>query len=384
MKYGMWAYPWDLIDEGPESVAEDLLELGIDRLYLAANYHTVEAFSPHNPVRKTLFADAGAYFQPQHQYGELSPVPPSVMEDDDWVATVMDSLQDSELEVNGWAVGCHNSVLGRKFDEYAITTPFGDPLVFGLCPSNPPVQEYLTRMLVELDDRFSFEDVLLETFHYFHGSGWGWHHDKFHTDIGELGEFLLGLCFCDECRSRATAEGVDVESARDTSQDTIVQLAEGEMSSDVSPKEWLEEHPPVEAYSTVRQRTLEEFYRELSLEVDADLGGFIGMLGVDNSWMHGMNLERLRDHVDFFTVMSYREDVSDAVSAYEAASERTSPTPVRAGVLPGHPLIHDSETVEEHVAGLKAAGPDEITFYNYGLLPERNLEWIRNAIDAAE
>lgn len=384
MNYGMWAYPWDLVDEGTDSVAEDLLDMGIDRLYLAANYHTVEAFSPHNPVRKTVFADAGAYFQPEHEYGEIEPIPPSTMGDEDWVATVMDDLEDSALEVNAWVVGCHNSTLGMKFDEYAIESPFGDPLVFGLCPSQPAVQEYLTKLLTEVTQRFSFGDVLMETFHYFHGTGWGWHHDKFHTDIGSLGEFLLGLCFCDECRERAAAEGVDVESARSTCQDTIVKLAEGDLDSEVEPTEWMEEHPDVDAYSTVRQGTLEEFYRDLNSTVDADLGGFVGMLGVDTSWMHGMNLESLREHVDFFTVMSYREEAEDAIDAYETAAQRTDPTPVRAGVLPGHPLIHDGDTVAEHVSGLKAADPDEITFYNYGLLPERNLNWIEQAIGAAE
>ncbi|MDR9381481.1 MAG: hypothetical protein RI560_07400 [Natronomonas sp.] len=384
MQYGMWAYPWDLVDEGSESVADDLLEMGIDRLYLAANYHTVEAFCPHNPVTKTVFADAGAYFQPQHDYGEIAPVPPSTMGEDDWVATVVDDLEDSALEVNAWVVGCHNSVLGTEHEEYAITTPFGDPLAFGLCPSQPAVRDYLTRLLTEVTGRFSFGDVLLETFHYFHGSGWGWHHDKFHADIGDLGEFLLGLCFCDECRERAAADGVDVDAAQSTCQETIVRLAEGELGSEGSPSKWVADHPTVDAYASVREGTLEEFYQELNETVDADLGSFIGMLGVDTSWMHGMNLERLREHVDFFTVMSYREEAADAVEAYETAAARTDPTPVRAGVLPGHPLIHDGDSVEAHVAELKAAGPDEITFYNYGLLPERNLDWIGKAIAALE
>jgi hypothetical protein len=380
----MWAYPWDLVDEGSESVADDLLEMGIDRLYLAANYHTVEAFCPHNPVRNIVFADAGAYFRPQHDYRKIHPVPPATMGQEDWVATVMNDLEDSPLEVNGWVVGCHNSVLGTEHEEYAITTPFGDPLVFGLCPSQSAVRDYLTRLLIEVTDRFAFEDVLLETFHYFHGSGWGWHHDKFHADIGDLGEFLLGLCFCDECRERAAADVVDVDAAQSMCQETVVRLAEGELDSESSPSEWVAEHPTVDAYASIREDTLEEFYRDLDATVDADLGGFIGMLGVENSWMHGMNLERLREHVDFFTVMSYREKAADAVEAYETAVSRTDPTPVRAGVLPGHPLIHDGVTVENHVSELAAAGPEEITFYNYGLLPERNLDWIRKAIAAVE
>jgi hypothetical protein len=134
----MWAYPWDLVDEGSDSVADDLIEMGIDRPHLAANYHTVEAFCPLNPVRKTVFADAGAYFQPQHDYGEIAPVPPSTMGEDDWVATVVDDLEDSALDVGALVVGCHNSVLGTEHEEYAIARPFGDPLDSGCVPHNPP------------------------------------------------------------------------------------------------------------------------------------------------------------------------------------------------------------------------------------------------------
>jgi hypothetical protein len=144
------------------------------------------------------------------------------------------------------------------------------------------------------------------------------------------------------------------------------------------------DHPTVDAYASVREGTLEEFYRELNETVDTDMGGFIGMLDVGTSWMHGINLERLREHVDFFSVMSYREEAADAVETYETAAIQTDPTLVRAGVLPGHPLIHDGDNFEAHVAELKARGLEEITFYNYGLLRERNLDWIGEAVAAVE
>ena len=50
------------------------------------------------------------------------------------------------------------------------------------------------------------------------------------------------------------------------------------------------------------------------------------------------------------------------------------------GVLPGHPAIHDEATVVDVVDGLRAAGVPRVSFYNYGLLPDRSLEWIGSAV----
>lgn len=62
MEFATWAYPWDLIDEGIETGANRLVEMGITEINLATNYHTVQTFNPHNPKRKTFFARANAYF----------------------------------------------------------------------------------------------------------------------------------------------------------------------------------------------------------------------------------------------------------------------------------------------------------------------------------
>lgn len=380
MDIGMWAYPWDIVDKGPEKAVEELVDIGIDTLYVAANYHTVESFSSHNPERKTFFADSNAYYQPNGDYGELSPITNPRMGDEDWVREVSDEVADSPLELNAWVVGCHNTNLGMRNEQLALESPFEDRLVFGLCPSQPAVQSYLRNMLTDLDSNYPFEDFLLETFHYFHGSGWGWHHDKFHTDIGDLGEFLLGLCFCDECQQRAREKGVPVDEARELSRQTIVQLAEGEMDPDTSPAEWLERNEAVEAYSDVRKETLTSLYREFASETDADLGAFIGMKGVDNSWMHGLDLESLQEPLDYFTLMDYMPETSQVIDTYEDTTDRIRDVPVRAGLLPGHPIVDSKERAIDQIVALHDAGAGEATIYNYGLLPERNLGWVKEAI----
>lgn len=385
MQFGMWAYPWDIVDKGPETVVEELVDVGVDSLYVAANYHTVESFSSHNPERKTFFTDAGAYFQPEQSYGDIAPAVNPEMEDagEDWIEQIADAVEESSLQFNAWVVGCHSSTLGMEYEDYALKSPFGDRLAFGLCPTQPAVQEYLTTMLSDID-RYGFEDVLLETFHYFHGSGWGWHHEKFHTDIGELGEYLLGLCFCDECQENAAEAGVDVKAARERSQNAILQLAEGKLDSEISPKEWLEDNEAIKEYSEVRKETLNNLYPELASATDAGIGGFIGMKGVDNSWMHGLDLETLQDTVDYFTLMDYMPDTEEVVDTYEATTDQITSAPVRAGILPGHPIVDTEEAVIDQIAALSEIGADEITIYNYGLLPERNLDWVKTAINTVE
>lgn len=381
----MWAYPWDIVDKGATNVIEELSDLGIDKLYVAANYHTVESFSPHNPERKTYFTDAGAHFRPEKEYGDLSPAvnPDMQRYDQDWLEQISEAVKDSPIQLNTWVVGCHSTTLGMKHDDLSITSPFGDSLVFGLCPSQPAVQEYLKTMLSDID-RYDVDEMLLETFHYFHGSGWGWHHDKFHADIGELGEYLLGLCFCEECMETAADADVDVDSARKQSKKTIIQLAEGRIDSNISPADFIEEHKEIKAYSEARKETLNSLHKKLISTTDADLGSFIGMKGVDNSWMHGLDLETLQHTMDYFTLMDYTPDVDKAVDTYQMTTNQIDSAPIRPGILPGHPIVNTEEEVKNQVHALHDAGAEEITIYNYGLLPEKNLSWIGQAIESVK
>ncbi|WP_137290623.1 hypothetical protein [Natronorubrum halophilum] len=380
MTFATWAYPWDLLDTGVESVAEQLLELGITEINLATNYHTVQTYLPHNPERRTFFARSSSYFQPGEMYGDLEPVPNERMGDDDWLAVIDRELADTEVSLNSWTVGCHNSRLGMSRPEYALRNAFGDPLVFGLCPSRSAVQEYLLALLADLDDRAAFERIELETFNYFYGTGYGWHHDKFHARLGALGEFLFGVCFCDDCRANARQTGVDADAVAETVRSTVDAISAGEFPHDVDVGGWLREHPEVGAYIDVRIDTLTDLYRRLAAVVeDAELSAYVGMKGVENSWMHGLDLRALSDSLDYVTVMAYRETREETVDCLQLTRELVD-LPVHVGVLPAHPYVHDEATVGDIVDGLVENDTDRVSFYNYGLLPERNLDWIGSSI----
>jgi hypothetical protein len=382
MQFALWAYAWDLLDEGMSDVVGRLRELGITELNLATNYHHVQAFTPHNPERRTFFAEASSYFQPGEGYGTLEPIPNETMGDADWVAEIAAELAGTAVSLNSWTVGVHNSRLGMRHPEATIENAFGDDLVFGLCPSNPAVQTYLRTLVADLADRNQFERIELETFDYFYGTGFGWHHEKFHARLGTLGEFLFGLCFCSDCRGHAADEGVDVDRARSVVRETVDGIVAGDVPHDAAVGAWLRAHPAVSGYVDAREETLTALYRDLDRAAgSASLGSYVGLLSVGRTWMQGVDLHALADSVDYYTVAAYESSREAAVDCLHEADALTPEIPLHAGVLPAHPVVEDGDTLAAIVDGLVEAGTPRISFYNYGLLPERNLYWIADATE---
>lgn len=374
MEFAIWTYPWDLLDEGVESAAKGLMDRGIDEINLATNYHTVQGFLPHNPERRTFFAHASAYFQPGNRYEDLSPVPNERMDDVCWLTMIADRLPDG-LGLNSWTIGCHNSRLGMQHPDCTLTSPHGDDLVFGLCPSNPRVQQYLVDLVADLDGRNLFDRIELESFDYFHGSGFGWHHQKFHTDVGDLGEFLFGICFCEYCRERAADAGVDVERARKRCKETVDDLATGRLSTGIDPAAWVRTHPAVDDYLAIRTETLAEVFAEIRAVTDAEIG-YYPLLSPERAWMHGVDFDQLAEYVDYFVAIAYESTPADARTTIQTADALTPDIPLHAGVLPGYPHIQDGASAREVINTTIDAGAERISVYNYGLLPDRNLDWV--------
>ena len=378
MEFAMWAYPWDVRDEGIDAVSTRLQEIGIDELNLATNYHSVQAFSPHNPGRKTHFAHASSYFFPDGQYGELQPMPYEGMETD-WVNSI--TAANEKLKLTSWTIGCHNSRLGMARPEVTLTSPYGDNLIFGLCPSQPAVQQYLRGLIADIASRDTFERIELETFDYFYGTGFGWHHQKIHAELGTLGEFLFGLCFCDHCREHAAAEGMNVDRTRKIVVNALDDIIAGTLPSDAVPEQWLREHPSVRDYVAIREDTLTALYAELAAAAgETPLGYYLGTPEPGREWMAGVDIQRLADHINYYCLPAYESTPADVLDAYRRIDDLDPGVPIHVGLLPGHPAIHDAETLSRIADGLRTEAVPRVSFYNYGLLPDRSLEWVESAI----
>src|SRR5689334_8949254 len=72
----MYAYPWDLADEGVADVVARVTALGLDTITLAGAYHAGKFLRPHGRSGRVYFPDDGTvYFTAEPlRYGSVTPV----------------------------------------------------------------------------------------------------------------------------------------------------------------------------------------------------------------------------------------------------------------------------------------------------------------------
>ena len=119
------------------------------------------------------------------------------------------AANDRGMSVNAWAVFLHNDRLGFTHPECATQNAFGDRYLTDLCPSNPEVRAYASALASDIA-RYEISTILAESLH-FHGLAHGYHHERYFEELGTVGIYLLGLCFCAHCLESARRTGVDAE-----------------------------------------------------------------------------------------------------------------------------------------------------------------------------
>ncbi len=116
------------------------------------------------------------------------------------------------MQTNAWTVFLHSDSLGFEHPGCATQNAFGDRYLTDLCPANPDVRAFATALTSNLA-RYGVSNIFAESLHY-HGLGHGYHHERYFEDLGPVGTFLLGLCFCEHCLAAADRDGIDGEAVR--------------------------------------------------------------------------------------------------------------------------------------------------------------------------
>src|SRR3712207_2213284 len=224
METSMLAFATDLHDEGLDAVLGNVQErAGVDGLTLAVAYHDARDLFPHNPVHKVRYLEGGAvFFSPDEALYEGLKLQPHVSElarSGDPLGDLCAAAANRGLRANAWAVFLHNDRLGFVHPECATQNAFGDRYLTDLCPSNPDVRAY-ARTLASDIARYDVSTILSESLH-FHGLGHGYHHERYFEELGAVGVYLLGLCFCDHCLEAARRRGVDAEKVHRSVRDEL-------------------------------------------------------------------------------------------------------------------------------------------------------------------
>ena len=59
------------------------------------------------------------------------------------------------------------------------------------------------------------ESLCFGNFGHFHG------HDKIGVELGDTGQFLMSLCFCENCRAKATEANIDIDRVASRTRDLL-------------------------------------------------------------------------------------------------------------------------------------------------------------------
>src|ERR671933_238846 len=232
MQTSMLTFATDLHDEGLDVVLGNVQQrAGVDGLTLAVAYHDAPDLFPHNPLHKVRYLEGGAvFFRPDESRYEDLQLQPHVAE----LARTVDPLDDlctaageRGMDVNAWVVFLHNDRLGFAHPECSTQNAFGDRYLTDLCPSNPEVRAY-ARALASDVARYRVSTIFAESLH-FHGLTHGYHHERYFEELGPIGIYLLGVCFCTHCLAAARRAEVDVETVHRSVRDELERrLLEGE------------------------------------------------------------------------------------------------------------------------------------------------------------
>lgn len=374
MSTSIWCYLWDLVDGGIEHTLDEIQEDGLDGVSVATVYHSVEHLRIHG-VRPFIYheRDASLYFAPQRSLytkTKLKPKVSPIARKGNPLKKVGAECQRRGLVLNSWTVGTHNSYLCRQRPDCAERNVFGDPSATGLCPSNPDVRAYLLALLSDLTTNYPIRTVELESF-LFEGFPHFHTHEKIGIPFGETDRFLLGLCFCDSCQRYGKKSGADVAAVKKSVRRTLEKVFAVGMTTKLPLNEFVARAKVLHPYLAGREETTLALMAELREACKARLV-FMHYL---NRWTGGYQLGDIARHFDAIMLLCYGTPKETKLSI-----KRTHGAQLHVGFQAYPPVTTDARTLAEQVRTARRLGVNDMNFYNYGIMPRRNLSWIKAAL----
>ncbi len=377
----MWIYLWDLVDEGYEPVMRKLLDNRLTGISMATAYHAGKFLEPHNPKRKVVFLEDGTvYFKPNLKtYGRIQPRLNSLVNAGEGLEAAKKVADKLGLTTRAWVVCCHNTPLGILYPDVACEDAFGDKLYHNLCPSNEDVRRYI-RSLVSDVASLGVDAIELEALQ-FQGYTHGYHHELEAIELNVTARFLLGLCFCPACMKRATASHLDLAPVRRFTQQTLEKWFSDPARAEAAypaidrlPSDLFE--PMLEWRKAVVSSCLEE------LKNEAGTVSLRQMVGLDPlaEKIAGIDPVSSSRTTGGILALGYVKDGVALRKPVESLQASVGTGRITLGLQVGLPKSGGRKEFLEKMSTARKLGITSFNFYNYGLIPLQNLQWINEAL----
>ena len=392
MHLSMWTYPWDIQDQGLETLAADLVgRAGLNTVSMATSYHAGRFLQPRSPQQKAYFPEDGTiYFRPDEslwQGKEIQPlVAQNLIERGDMLEALTRARATTGLKVSCWTVCLHNTRLGTLHPGHVTRNAFGNANYYNLCPSSPAARDYVVTLVRDITVNYKPDMLELESPN-FMGYAHEHHHEKDGVGLNAEDDFLLSLCFCDHCTARAQKAGVPVEAARKTVARFIAETCERavpERQFADFPDAGIDAfraYPELHAFLAWRTEPVTSLIGEI--KAAADPSTRIVLIDLKDAWLGGVDLDAVGKLCDGAILCCYDmtpEAVGDVIRTGRAilGPEKF----LGLGLRVFYPEVDGPEILTARVKNAVEAGVDGVNFYNYGLIPAKRLDWVGETVAA--
>jgi hypothetical protein len=388
----MWTYPWDVQDQGLAALTADLSgRAGLNTVSLATSYHAGRFLQPRSPAQKAYFPEDGTvYFRPDETLWQGKAIRPlmarNVAERGDMLDALTKARAETGLKVSCWTVCLHNTRLGMLHPEHVTRNAFGNANHYNLCPSSPAARDYVVTLVRDITTNYKPDMLELESPN-FMGFAHEYHHEKDGVGLNAEDDFLLSLCFCDHCTARAQKAGVPVEGARRTVARFIAELCERAVPERQFPDfpdagiDAFRDHPDLHAFLSWRSEPVTSLIGEI--KAAADPATRIVLIDLKDGWLGGVDLAAVGRLCDGAILCCYDmtpEAVGDVIRTGRAllGPDRF----LGLGLRVFYPEVDGPDILAARTKSAVDAGADGVNFYNYGLIPAKRLDWVREAVAA--
>lgn len=381
-----FTYAWDLAERGTAESAIELREIGLNAITVAGSYHAGKFLRPRAAGKVYFPEDGTIYFRHDPSlYGDIRPARNSILRSSDVIGELCDS---GKIAVCVWLVLLHNSRLGGEHPNSCVRNAFGDPLIYNLCPSSAEVRAFAAALVRDVTTNYPVAGVSLETpgfLPFVHG----YHHEFALVRLNRWLENLLGLCFCEHCARGAQADGVDVQALKYRVASDISDYLSGnaDFPDDMAEAFWSADAATdreLSAFLAWRCGVVTSLVEELRNSARSD--AFVSVIPsvarpTAGSWYEGSDLKALAATAGIIEACFY-EPSPERVQAdlFDVQRRIRGKGELRGILRPSFPDLESAEDVLNAVKMLAEGGVRGISFYNWGFLRQRNLDFIARAM----
>ncbi len=389
---GFFAYPWHLRHEPMDTSLRRMQDTLCNAVALAASYHSVTALTPRSPTSWVgQRSEAVVSFQPNVDcYPPEGPWPLVDQEtaNADVLGQARRACDSHDMQLNLWLVVLHSSSLAHIHPDLCATNCRGDRYVHSLCPSQPRIRAYATGLVRDVCEQFRPHTLLLESATFMPALHGG-HHEIALVGLRPLARWLLSLCFCPACVARARADGVDAELARRTTERLLTGLLNREAGPTLpAPDDGLSAvllaYPALRQYAEMRMRAVMSLLTEIkataaAYRVRSEVIPNTGVRPLSLSWTLGVSLRDLADAADGAMLLGYTPDTTEIEAEISSLRLLAGDIPFSVALNAGSALTPGAGALVAHALAATRAGARGLFYYNWSLLPEHRLAWVREA-----